>query len=77
MIEEKRKGFFDLCNLLKKYKRKVTLSEIINEVIQEGWYNDFKRIGYNSVVRRINKHNEKYENTNPLPYASDIPYDDI
>lgn len=76
-MEEKRKGFYDLCNLINKHKRKVTLSEIIQEVCNEGWYNDFKRIGYNSVIRRIKKHNEKYGESTNLAYASEFPYDDI
>lgn len=67
-MEEKRKGFFDLCNLIKRYKRKVTLTEIIEQVCKEGWYSDFKRIGYNSVIRQINNHNEKYPNSTEIPY---------
>lgn len=59
-MEQKRKGFYDLCNLIKRHKSKVTFSEIMEEVIAEGWYNDFRRIGINSVIRQINKHNEKY-----------------
>ncbi len=76
-MDTKRKGFIDLCNLLKRYKRKVTLSEIIEKVAEEGWYNDFKRIGTNSVIRQINRHNREYPNATELPYYGDNTYTDI
>lgn len=67
---EKRKGFYDLCNLIKRHKRSVTFSEIVEEVCKEGWYSDFKRIGINSIIRRINNHNAKYPGSTDLPYSN-------
>lgn len=58
----RRRGFYDLCNLLNKHKEKITYSDVIKEVIAEGWYSDFRRIGMNTVIRQIERHNKKYEN---------------
>jgi len=60
MIEEKRKGHYDLYNILNKYKRAVTFTEIYEEVAKEGWIKDFNRMGINSISRAINNHNKKY-----------------
>ena len=68
----KRKGFLDLCNLLKKHKEKVTISDLVREVTEEGWYNDFKRIGYNTIIRQLNKHNSKYKSATIHPYTPDL-----
>lgn len=76
-MEEKRKGFYDLCNLLKRYKRKITLTEVVKIVVAEGWYNDFKRIGVNSIVRQINRHNRDYPNALELSYEGIDTYNDI
>lgn len=59
-MEEKRKGFLELSNLIKSYKRKVTYTEILTKVCNEGWYNDFKRISQYTVKRAIERNNEKY-----------------
>ena len=67
-MEEKRKGFFDICNLIKKHKEPITLHDVIVEVCEEGWYTDFKRIPFNSVIRQINNHNKKFPKTTELPY---------
>lgn len=70
-MEEKRKNFFDLCNLLKRYKRKVTFSEVLKVVCEEGWYKDFMRLGRNTVIRQINRHNAQYPNSIELPYQTE------
>ena len=74
---KERKNFFDLCNMLNKYKRPVTLTEILRQVISEGWYSDFLRLGKNTVIRQINNHNEKYGGGIKLPYDTEEPYEDI
>ena len=76
-MEKERKNFFDLCNILNEYKRVVTLTEIIKRVANEGWYNDFLRLGRNTITRAINYHNAKYKGSIMLPYDADEPYDDI
>lgn len=68
MPDERKKGFYDLCNLLNKYKRVVTLTEIIIEVCDQGWYKDFKRLGNNTIIRQINNHNAKYGSTDMIEY---------
>lgn len=68
MDKIRRKGFFDLCNLLNKYKRVVTVTEILKAVIDEGWFSDFKRLGYNTVIRQINNHNAKYGCSDMIEY---------
>ena len=40
----RRKGFYDLCNILNRHKGKVTISDLIREITEEGWYDDFIRI---------------------------------
>lgn len=55
-----RRGFYELSNLLSKYKRKVTLNEIMHIAANEGWYPDFIRISKQSILKIIDKHNEKY-----------------
>lgn len=69
-MEEKRKGYYDLLNLLNRYKRRVTYSDLIETVCKEGWYSDFKRIGFNSIIRQINNHNRKYPGGEELPYKN-------
>ena len=59
-MENKRKGFLDLANLLRKFKGPVTYKDVILEVCKEGWVSDFNRLGSNTVTRQINNHNEKY-----------------
>lgn len=76
-MEKERKNFFDLCNMLNEYKRPITLTEIIKRVANEGWYNDFLRLGKNTIIRQINHHNAKYKGGIRLEYDSDDPYDDI
>lgn len=68
----KRRGFLDLCNLLKRHKSKVTISELVREVTEEGWYDDFMRIGYNSIIRQLNRHNSKFKGSTIHPYEPDI-----
>lgn len=58
-MEKQQNGFFRLTNTLRKYKRAVTDTEIIKRAIDEGWYNQL-RLGYNSITRQLNRHNEKY-----------------
>lgn len=70
-MSEKRKGFLDLCNLLKRYKRKVSYSEIFETVCKEGWYSDFARLGHNTVIRQINRHNNQFPNAAEIPYNSE------
>lgn len=60
-MEEQHKGFYDLTNLLKNFKRPVTYKEVVEVVCKEGWFSDFKRLGFNTVIRQINRHNEKYK----------------
>ena len=67
-MDDRKKGFFDLCNLLKRYKRPVTMTEIINVVAEEGWINDFLRLGKNTIIRQFNNHNEKYGSSDIMEY---------
>lgn len=71
-MSERRKGFLDLCNLLKRYKRKVSYSEIFETVCKEGWYGDFKRLGDNTVIRQINRHNKQFPNAEEIPYKTNL-----
>lgn len=66
------KGFLDLCNVLNRHKEKVTLSDLIREVTEEGWYDDLMRLGYNTIIRQVNRHNRKYKNAIIHPYSTDL-----
>lgn len=67
-MDNRKKGFYDLCNLLRRYKRPVTMTEIIKTVAEEGWYNDFMRLGINTIIRQFNNHNAKYGSTDMMEY---------
>lgn len=69
-MEERRKGFYDLTNLLRRFKGPVTYTEVTKAVCEEGWVADFLRLGYNTINRQINRHNAKYNGTQ-YPYKED------
>ena len=68
MPDERKKGFYDLCNLLNKYKRPVSMLEIIKAVNEEGWYQDFMKIGKKTIARQFNNHNAKYGSADMIDY---------
>lgn len=67
-MDNRKKGFYDYCNLLNRYKRPITMTELLRTVIDEGWYNDFKRLGKNTIIRQFNNHNAKYGSTDMMEY---------
>ena len=68
MADNRKKGFYDLCNTLNKYKRVVTMTELLETVCNEGWYSDFMRLGKNTIIRQFNNHNAKYGSTDMVEY---------
>ena len=69
-MNERRKGFYDFTNLLRRYKGPVTYTEVIKTINEEGWISDFMRLGINTINRQINRHNAKYGGTQ-YPYKDE------
>ena len=70
MADNRKKGFYDLCNTLNRYKRVVTMEELLDTVCNEGWYSDFIRLGRNTIIRQFNNHNAKYGSTDMVEYET-------
>ena len=70
MTDNRKKGFYDLCNTLNRYKRVVTMEELLDTVCNEGWYSDFIRLGRNTIIRQFNNHNAKYGSTDMVEYET-------
>ena len=59
-MNKEQHGFFSLSETLRSYKRPVTVSEILKRAAEEGWSDKLLRLGHNSIIRQVNRHNEKY-----------------
>lgn len=59
-MNKNQNGFFSLSETLRSYKRPVTITELFERARNEGWLPKLMKLGHNSIIRQINRHNEKY-----------------